>query len=107
VCYRCNSSPTYRGGGLLALFDKYDILIDRTTKWGNPFVIGRDGTRTECLSKYREWILTQPHLVESLKELDGMVLGCWCKPLPCHGDILIEMVESKKAEERWELFTEQ
>ena len=80
--------------------DKYDVMIDRTTKWGNPFVVGRDGTRSECLSKYREWFLTQPQLVESLKELDGKILGCWCSPLPCHGDILIEIRKEQKQNER-------
>lgn len=25
------------------------------------------------------------------------VLGCWCHPLPCHGDILIRLVKQKFA----------
>ena len=28
-----------------------------------------------------------------LGELRGKILGCWCKPKPCHGDILVKLVE--------------
>lgn len=73
--------------------ESYDVLIDRRTKWGNPFVIGRDGTREEVIAKYRQWIPTQPHLMNSLHELKDKILGCWCKPNQCHGDVLIELVE--------------
>lgn len=72
--------------------EKYDVLIDRTTKWGNPFIIGKDGTREEVIEKYRKWIMTQPHLLSSLHELKGKVLGCWCHPKSCHGEVLIELV---------------
>lgn len=71
----------------------YDIYIARPGKWGNPFVMGRDGTREEVIEKYREWILTQPELLAALPELQGKVLGCWCKPAACHGDVLKELVE--------------
>jgi len=73
---------------------KYDIYIGRGSKWGNPFIIGKDGTRKEVIAKYKKWILTQQNLLDSLPELNGKVLGCWCKPEACHGDILIEMVEN-------------
>jgi hypothetical protein len=44
--------------------------------------------------KYREWIFSQPDLVErAKKELKAKVLGCWCKPEACHGDILVEIIE--------------
>ena len=69
--------------------DKFDVLIDRTTKWGNPFILDKDGTREEVIQKYAEWIKTQPHLLESLHELSGNMLGSWCKPEPCHGDVLV------------------
>lgn len=71
---------------------KYDVYIGRPSKWGNPFEIGRDGTRTEVTSKYREWIKTQPSLMSDISELKGKVLGCWCHPLPCHGDVLEELI---------------
>ena len=71
---------------------KYDIDIRRPRKWGNPFSIGEDGTRKEVIEKYREWLLTQKHLLRDLHELKGKTLGCWCHPKPCHGDVLVELV---------------
>jgi len=75
--------------------ESYDVYIGRPSKWGNPFKIGRDGTREQVIDKYREWIKGQPHLVRGLKELEGKVLGCWCKPKRCHGDVLVELVNKK------------
>jgi len=72
--------------------DKYDIYIGRGSKWGNPFIIGRDGTRSEVIKEYEKWIKTQPHLVNSLHELEGKVLGCHCKPKACHGDVLLKII---------------
>lgn len=31
----------------------YDVYVGRGTKWGNPFEIGKDGTRLEVIEKYR------------------------------------------------------
>jgi len=73
---------------------KYDIYIGRPSKWGNPFTVGKDGNREEVIQKYREWIKTQPDLLNSLHELKGKTLGCWCKPEACHGDILMEICET-------------
>lgn len=71
----------------------YDIYIDRPSKWGNPFSIGKDGTREDVVRKYREWI-TQPLLMADLPELKGKILGCWCSPNACHGDILVELLKT-------------
>jgi hypothetical protein len=71
----------------------YDVYIGRPSKWGNPFVIGRDGTRDEVIAKYRAWVVTQPDLMASLGELKGKTLGCWCGPAACHGDVLVELAE--------------
>jgi hypothetical protein len=75
--------------------EPYDVLIDRTTKWGNPFRIGKDGNRKEVLKKYRTWLfLWQSNLIQDARrELKGKVLGCWCKPNACHGDILVEICD--------------
>ena len=70
-----------------------DVKIDRTTKWGNPFKVGVDGTQDEVIKKHLIWIKTKPHLMNSLHELKGKRLGCWCAPLPCHGDNLIKLLE--------------
>lgn len=74
----------------------YDVYIGRPGKWGNPFELGRDGTRAEVIEKYRAWILTQPKLLSELGELKGKVLGCWCSPLPCHGDVLLELINKDR-----------
>jgi hypothetical protein len=73
--------------------EPYDVLIDRTTKWGNPFPIGSNMTRKKSLEWFREWFPTQTHLVEALPELQGKRLGCWCKPKDCHGDFLAECAD--------------
>ena len=75
----------------------YDIYIGRGSKWGNPFKIGEeDGNREEVIEKYREWIVGQPHLMKALGELRGKILGCWCSPEACHGDVLIELLEKQQ-----------
>jgi uncharacterized protein DUF4326 len=74
--------------------DRYDVYIGRPSKWGNPYVIGRDGTREQVIAKYRAWVLRRPELVAALPELRGKVLGCWCAPQPCHGDVLVDLVHS-------------
>lgn len=80
--------------------EPYDVYIGRPSVWGNPFS-HKEGTkakykvatREEAIAKYEEWILNQPELVErAKKELRGKVLGCWCAPLPCHGDVLLKLV---------------
>jgi hypothetical protein len=65
----------------------YDVYVGRPTKWGNPFKIGRDGTRAEVIERYERWLLEQPELVAALDELRGKTLGCWCAPEPCHADV--------------------
>ena len=74
----------------------HDVYIGRPTKWGNPFKIGRDGTREEVLEQYREYFISRPHLLEAAKkELKDKILGCYCKPLPCHGDIIAEIIDGQ------------
>ena len=81
----------------------FDVYIGRPSKWGNPFshrpgtlAEFRVDTREEAIEKYRAWILFQPQLMSALPELQNKVLGCWCFPRKCHGDVLIELVEKYK-----------
>ena len=67
------------------------VYIGRPSKWGNPFVIGPDGTRTEVIAKYEAWVRAQPSLMRALPELAGLDLVCWCAPAACHGDVLLRM----------------
>lgn len=73
----------------------YDFMVDRTSFWGNPFHIGVDGTRREVIAKYRAMVLSRPDMVARLPELRGKTLGCWCKPKPCHADVLAELADSE------------
>ena len=73
--------------------EPYDILIDRTTKWGNPFRLTGNSTeeRRSVIDKYEAWLCSKPTLLAMLPELKGKTLGCWCKPLLCHGDVLVRL----------------
>ena len=71
----------------------YDIYIGRPGKWGNPFEIGRDGTREEVIEKYENYIRSTPRLLRQIPELRDKTLGCWCSPKACHGDVLIKLVK--------------
>lgn len=74
--------------------ERCEVYIGRGTPWGNPFKVGRDGTRDEVIQKYWEHLAAHPELIErARRELRGKVLGCWCKPEACHGDVLVELIE--------------
>jgi hypothetical protein len=77
--------------------EHFDVLIDRTTIWGNPFVIGVDGTRSEVIEKYHQYIINNETLMSLLYTLDGKILGCWCKQEErCHADVLIHLTTKMK-----------
>lgn len=80
--------------------------------WANPFKIGRDGTRDDVLCKYEKLLRDKLYTndvnkaadaaaiyKEDLLKLDGKILGCWCKPEPCHGDVLLKLIEELKQEQ--------
>lgn len=81
----------------------YDVYIGRPSKWGNPFKIGmeykgRTLARKDAIAAHEDWFLYSDEgnkLQQDLHELAGKVLGCWCKPWPCHGDTLIECMKEK------------
>lgn len=94
--------------------EEFDVYIGRAMPdfpkgsiWGNPFKIGVDGSRADVLRKFREWFLTQHHLMSRLEELRGKRLGCWCHTsdeedgCTCHGDVYVELLEGppKKVEQ--------
>jgi hypothetical protein len=75
--------------------EPYDVYVGRGSKWGNPYS-HREGTlakftvnnRREAIKKYEEYLLSNEDLLRDLTELKGKVLGCFCKPKSCHGDVL-------------------
>ena len=89
---------------------KYDVYIGRAmpgmagSPFANPFKIGEDGTRDEVLKKYEAYIRSRPDLLELLPSLEGKVLGCWCAPKKCHGDILVKLINELKVEQKFFIF---
>ena len=73
--------------------EEYDVYIGRGTKWGNPYVIGQHGSRDEVIAKFKKdlWQKMKAGTITytDLLELKGKRLGCFCKPQPCHGDVLV------------------
>lgn len=82
-------------------FETPDVRIDRKTRWGNPFHITDTRTREQVIQDHKDWLNGDPHLAELVGQpptkqeiidaLRGKVLGCWCAPLACHGDTLLEI----------------
>jgi len=64
------------------------------SKWKNPFTLKKYTLET-ALEKYEDHVRNTPSLYNSLGELEGKVLGCWCKPSQCHGDILLKLLKEK------------
>ena len=99
----------------------YDVLIDRSTPFGNPFPMSSTCTREQSIQKHKAWLdewiqnkkeiiigcpchgVSNKWVIEHLNELQGLTIACWCKPLDCHGDTLAELadeVDGEKSEER-------
>lgn len=70
------------------------VYVGRPSKWGNPFVVGKHGTRERVIEAYRLWLLRGNPLRAQLTELEGKDLVCWCAPLPCHADVLLELANT-------------
>lgn len=68
--------------------------------FGNPSAIGKPcpqcgqthgdaGATLPCFEAYaRRRIQEDSHYANEVRKLLGQVLGCFCKPGPCHGDVL-------------------
>ena len=76
------------------------VYVGRPSKWGNPFRmndpllpvgLSRLGKRRAVIAEYRTWLLKDKVLMDALPELKGKDLVCWCAPLPCHADVLLEL----------------
>ena len=71
------------------------VYIGRPSKWGNPFKIGKDGSRDQVIEKYRRHIMMNPDLYNAVRtELKGKNLMCFCAPEPCHGDVLLRIANA-------------
>jgi len=68
------------------------VFIGRPSMWGNPYPARGRRTRAEAIELYRRWLWRQIRAgrisLEELADLHGQDLVCFCKPKPCHGDVL-------------------
>jgi len=90
------------------------VCVDRTTKYGNPFIVGKHGTTEDCVRLFKHLAagnLVFPqkgpieidkqksyiaHLKNNLDKLRGKNLACFCKEsAACHADVLIELANSE------------
>ena len=76
--------------------ERHHAYIGRPSKWGNPFVVGQHGGRGECIALYERWLLENEALMVAPYELRGLVLGCWCAPRACHGDVLVRLANASR-----------
>lgn len=74
-------------------YEQCDEYCGRGSKWGNPFIIGKDGNRKKVIEMYRKYFYSNKQLMEDAKKLKGKTLGCFCKPKSCHVDIIAEYAE--------------
>lgn len=74
--------------------ERYDVYIGRPSIFGNPFT---HGTRMEMITKYENYFLTRvdidPDFRQEILSLRGKILGCYCSPKPCHGQIIIDWLK--------------
>ena len=77
------------------------LFIGRPSYLGNPFVLGRHGGRDAVIAKYREYLkklrAVDTEMFDAYMEgcVRNSVLVCYCKPLACHGDVLIEWLNDR------------
>jgi hypothetical protein len=85
------------------------VYIGRGSKWGNPFTHLKSKTlasyvvetRDQAVDKYREYLYNNAELMDSLDELRGKDLVCYCAPQRCHGDILLEVANDESSPAMW------
>ncbi len=77
--------------------EPFDVYIGRPTIFGNPFKIS-DSSRQEAISKYKDYfnnrIKNDKFFKDCIEQLQGKILGCYCKPQDCHGDVIVEYLDS-------------
>jgi|SRR3989304_2107418 len=70
--------------------------IGRGSIFGNPYKIGRDGDRETVIKKYEKYARKNKVLMESIQGLpENAILGCFCKPKMCHGDVIIKLYKER------------
>lgn len=87
--------------------------VGRPSLLGNPYQIGKDGTREQVIQKYRCWLWGQLRQRGSVHakllklrnqaSVSDLTLICWCAPLYCHADVIKSCLEwmMTPAYEKW------
>jgi len=87
----------------------FDIYIGRKfaefheSPFGNPFKLGLHGNRQDVIVEFTLWWYspTQFALRKMARlNLVDKVLGCWCAPQLCHGEIIAGYVNWRHHESR-------
>jgi len=97
--YKASNNPS--GLAFMNINNSISLPISTSAevqKWGNPFIIGKDADQNEVIRKYRERfenLRAEGSITDrDLIRLRGGRLGCYCSPLACHGDVLVEAIEA-------------
>lgn len=74
------------------------VYVGRPSPWGNPFEFPSSlcPTREDAIERFRYHMTEGQGSLLDLRPLRGKDLVCWCAPLPCHADILLEMANASK-----------
>jgi hypothetical protein len=92
-----NENNVYIGRTGVVFIDKKRFPTE-SSNFANPFKIGKDGTREDVIDKYKIYITKKlennTELQSELLTLKGKHLGCWCYPDMCHGNVLIDIINS-------------
>lgn len=70
----------------------YNVYIGRSkfdNKWANPFPMETEDQRTEVIYKFTDYLIKEKGLLDSIDEIKDEILGCFCSPKACHGDVLV------------------
>ncbi len=76
------------------------VYVGRSSKWGNPYNLNdpilpagltKQERRNLVIAEFRVYLETNHELLSQLPELKDKDLVCWCAPLPCHADVLLEL----------------
>jgi hypothetical protein len=71
------------------------IYVGRPSCFGNPFIIGKHGTRAEVIALFEKHIRSDHALIRKIRhELRGKDLVCFCSPLQCHADVLLRIANA-------------
>lgn len=69
------------------------VYVGRPSVYGNPFVVGRHGTRDEVIRMFEDYLT--PDLIAKIKhELKGKHLSCWCAPKKCHANVIFRIANT-------------